>query len=132
VQRLSTPEIAASTEHRLQRFETLLQPNPRSMKLFLNTYTMLRTVRTLEGNPVPVQRPALWAILETRWPSLADHLRHHPDHVDLLGRSEGELTAVPERLRALFAEPVVKLVTGFDPAQPLSPDAIRSCCGATA
>lgn len=132
MKRMNTPEITASTDHRLQRFGPLLPPNPRSMKLFVNTYTMLRTVRTLEGNPVPVQRLALWAILETRWPSLADHLRQHPDHVDLLGRSDGELTAVPERLRALFAEPAVRMVTGFDPAQPLDADAIRSCCGATA
>lgn len=131
MKRMNTPEITASTDRRLQRYGPLLPPNPRSMKLFVNTYTMLRTVRTLEGNPVPEQRLALWAVLETRWPSLADHLRQHPDHVELLGRSDGELAAVPERLRALFADPAVKRVTGFDPAQPLDADAIRSCCGAT-
>ena len=79
---------------------------------------------------MPYQWLALWAVLETRWPSLADHLRQHPDHVDVLGHPDEELAAVPPGLRALFAEPAVRRVAEFYPEQPLTPEAVRSCSGA--
>jgi hypothetical protein len=65
VERLSAPEVEEATEHTLQRFAPLLQPNPRSMKRFVNTYSILRTIRTLEGIPVPSDPLALWTIMET-------------------------------------------------------------------
>jgi hypothetical protein len=46
VDRLSAQEVEAATEHVLQPFARLLDPNPRSMKRFLNSYSMLRAVRT--------------------------------------------------------------------------------------
>lgn len=69
------------TEHALRKFAPLLSPNPRSTKLFLNTYTMLRAVRTLEGITVESDTLALWTILRVRWPAVADYLQHDPDAV---------------------------------------------------
>jgi len=123
IKKLSAPEVAAATEHRLQRFGPLLSPNPRSMKLFLNTYIVLRTVRTLEGNPVPVAWLALWTIIETRWPSLADHFRVHPEHITLVGKPVNQLITVPESLRMLFTDPAVRWLTTFEAGSPPTPDA---------
>ncbi|MFJ8959063.1 P-loop NTPase fold protein [Lentzea sp. NPDC102401] len=131
VEKLSAPEVVAATEHQLQRFGPLLRPNPRSMKLFLNTYSVLRTVRTLEGNPVPMEALALWTVLETRWPRLADHLRSRPDDVGLFGKPKEELEDVAEDIRPLFNDPAVKALTSFKEGNALTAATIRRCCGAS-
>jgi len=123
--KLSTAEAVAATEHSLQRFAMLLPPNPRTMKRFVNTYSAIRAVRTLEGNPVRMESLALWTIIEIRWPSLADHLRARPESIALVGQTD--LAEVPESLRPLFAEPALRELTTFDPA--LDADVIRTCCG---
>lgn len=130
VERLSTPEVEAATEHSLQRFGMLLQPNPRSMKRFVNAYSVLRAVRTLEGNPVPSEPLALWTILETRWPGLADHLRGNPETIELLGKPAADLDGVPESLRTLLSHPAVRQLCDFEHGGPLTAELIRACCGA--
>lgn len=125
--RLTTPEAVAATEHSLQRFARLLPPNPRTMKRFVNTYSAMRAVRTLEGNPVRVESLALWTIIEIRWPGLADHLRARPESIGLVGQQE--LDEVPESLRPLFGDPALRLLTGFDQTAPFDADLIRTCCG---
>lgn len=131
VEKLSAPEVVAATEHQLQRFGPLLSPNPRSMKLFLNTYSVLRTVRTLEGNPVPMEPLALWTVLETRWPRLADHLRSRPDDIALVGKPKKELKDVSEDIRPLFNDSAVKALTSFEAEGALTAEKIRRCCGAS-
>lgn len=130
VEKLSAPEVVAATEHQLQKFGPLLRPNPRSMKLFLNSYSVLRTVRMLEGNPVPVEALALWTVLETRWPRFADHLRSRPDDVDLVGKPKEDLDEIAEDIRPLFNDPGVKALTSFSTRDPLTAATIRRCCGA--
>jgi hypothetical protein len=127
--KLTTPEAVAATEHSLQRFAVLLPPNPRTMKRFVNAYSAMRAVRTLEGNPVRVESLALWTIIEIRWPSLADHLRRRPESITLVGQTGAELGAVPETLRPLFADPALRVLITFDPPAPLDADLIRMCCG---
>jgi WD40 repeat protein len=120
---LSTPAAVAATEHSLQRFAVLLPPNPRTMKRFVNAYSAMRAVRTLEGNAVGVEPLALWTIIEIRWPSLADHLRTTPESIELVGKEA--LDTVPEELRVLFSDAALKLIVRLN----LSADIIRSCCG---
>jgi hypothetical protein len=126
--KLTTPEAVAATEHSLQRFAVLLPPNPRTMKRFVNSYSAMRAVRTLEGNPVRVESLALWTIIEIRWPGLADHLRARPQDIGLVGDEEPR--DLPANLRPLFTDPALRLLIGFDPAAPLDAEVIRSCCGA--
>lgn len=130
VEQLATPEVVAATEHSLQRFRPLLMPNPRSMKRFVNSYSALRDVRIMEGNLVQREPLALWTVLETRWPSLADHLRTAPDAIELLGKSADELQAVPSELRPLFTDPALRRLANFDHGGPLTPAVISACCGA--
>jgi hypothetical protein len=132
VQRLTTPEVAAATEHALQRFVPLLAANPRSMKRFINDYSILRAVRTLEGNPVRSQPLALWAILGTQWPALADYLRVRPEAIEQLGNPIADLDNIPAVLRSLFGDPNVRRLADFEHGGPLTPELIRSCCGGPA
>src|SRR6476469_7919587 len=126
--KLTTPEAVAASEHSLQRFAVLLPPNPRTMKRFVNTYSAMRAVRTLEGNPVRVESLALWTLIEIRWPGLADHLRARPRDIGLVG--DDEPRDLPATLRPLFTDPALRLLIGFDPAAPLDAGVIRSCLGA--
>ncbi|GLW91851.1 P-loop NTPase fold protein [Actinokineospora globicatena] len=121
LRKMTTPGAVAATEHSLQRYAGMLPPNPRAMKRFINTYSMARAVRTLEGNPVPVQALAAWTIIEIRWPGLADHLRAHPEAIELVDAATDE---VPEALRQVFADPAL-----VGPAALLTPELIRQSCG---
>jgi KAP family P-loop domain len=129
VDRLTAPLVQATTEHALQRFATLLDPNPRSMKRFLNAYSMTRNVRTLEGNPVPIEALALWTILHIRWPSLADYLRRHSEGIDWVGNSDQYVDLIPESLYPLFDMPELTRLVAFAVDNPLTPEQIRACCG---
>lgn len=65
----------------MRKFAPLLTPNPRSTKLFLNTYGMLRAVRTLEAITVDADTLALWSILRVCYTGIADHLQRNPTAV---------------------------------------------------
>jgi KAP family P-loop domain len=121
VDRLSDPEVETATEHVLQRFAPLIDPNPRSMKRFLNSYSVLRAVRTLEGNTIASEPLALWTILQTRWPSLADYLRRDPEAIE-------HADTVPEPLRPLFDMGEFQRLLEFSNV-PLTAEDIRACCG---
>jgi hypothetical protein len=67
-------EAQCETEHRLQRFADLLEPNPRAMKRLVNAYGLHQATHFLEGRRVSPDALARWTILELRWPLLADML----------------------------------------------------------
>jgi hypothetical protein len=117
VLRLTEPELEEKTEHMLQRFAPLLEPNPRSMKRLLNSYGIASAVeilrRTVQSGdngwtPVSPEELALWTILDLRWPLLGDYVSRHPETVDeiLAGKPvpEGE----PAFLAALWDDDEVK------------------------
>jgi hypothetical protein len=88
VRRLGAPELIRHTEHTLSRFAGLLEPNPRAMKRLVNTYGVERAVQILEGHSRELSHPreklALWAILKSRWPLLAEHLSEHVELIEPL------------------------------------------------
>jgi hypothetical protein len=128
--RFSESLIQESTRHALAPYGKFLEPNPRSIKLFVNTYNVLRSLRILEGlTSIPIRSLALWAVLEIRWPLLADHLRAHPDDISFTGNTTPE---PPESIRDLLKSAEVKAVIA-DPAQgPLTPSDVRDCIGRAA
>src|SRR5262249_41330406 len=123
--KLSQPDIHEATEHALARFGAFLEPNPRGMKLFVNTYGLLRSLRTLEEVFVDSGPLALWAIVEIRWPRLADYLRAHPE----AARIDDARPAVPNDIKVLLGVPEVTAVLQDPAAGPLTPDLIRKCSG---
>jgi hypothetical protein len=127
VTKLSQRRLATETEHALERFAQLLNANPRSMKRFINCYTVVRAVRTLEGNIVPTDALAMWVLLQIRWPLLADYLQQHPDAIDHVGQDplpEG----LPEPIQGLMRSATLHHVLKAAPT-PLSSILIRQCCG---
>lgn len=119
--RFSETVIDESSRHALAPYGKFLEPNPRSIKLFVNTYNILRSLRIIEGlTSVPTRSLALWAVLEIRWPLLADHLRMHPDAI-----YEKD---VPKAIGELLASAEVRAVIA-DPEGQLTPNDIRECTG---
>lgn len=79
--------------------------------------------------PVDMDPLALWAIMETRWPALADFLRSRPDAIEFLDSTEVGLETVPLEFRSLFSDPNVRQLARFKHGGPLTPTVIRACCG---
>lgn len=113
---ITNAEAQKETEHRLQRFAGLLEPNPRAMKRLVNAYGLHQATHFLEGRSVDPEALALWTIIELRWPLLAEYLAAWPHSV--------ETKDVPESLRPLFAHQEVRAV-----AKDLDPQAIGDIIG---
>jgi KAP family P-loop domain len=114
--RISSPEAVVDTEHRLQAFAHLLEPNPRAMKRLVNAYAMHQATLLLAGRETGAGPLARWTILELRWPLLADFLAVRCECVDALRRrlSEQELPQIPVPLRCLFGDDLVQEVVGAE------------------
>jgi hypothetical protein len=118
VRKLSTPELVQATEHTLARFAPLLEPNPRAMKRLVNAYGVERALQIIGGHSTaldyPRERLALWTILKSRWPLLADYLADDPEMVEQLkqGIVPDEVTKDDARryLVALFKDDEVRRV----------------------
>ena len=123
--RFSERDIESHVEHALTRFGAYLEPNPRSMLLFVNTYGVLRQLRTLEEVLVGTDPLALWAVIEIRWPQLADYLRLHPDAI-----AEGQKAAdAPLDVQVLLSSPAVRAVLSDEKSGGLTPELVRQCSG---
>lgn len=106
---ITTPEAQKVTEHRLQPFAPVLEPNPRAMKRLVNAYGLHQAAHFLEGRALAPEALARWTIIELRWPLLADYLAANPDAIALMGDG-ADASAMPEGLRPLFASHEVREV----------------------
>lgn len=123
--RFSELSIQDQTHHELAPYARFLEPNPRSIRLFVNTYGTLQSFRTLEGIPTTTSALARWTVLEIRWPQLADHLRARPEDVEPAGRQ-----ALPGVIKTLLDNPEVQeVLTGLE-GEDLTADDVRRCTGA--
>lgn len=80
--RFVTPEVRAETEHVLQRYSSLLERNPRSMKRLVNAFGLHQSIASLVGIPVGLGPLVRWTILGMRWPLLATALERRPELLD--------------------------------------------------
>jgi WD40 repeat protein len=129
VEQLASRKVARTTEHELQKFAALLEPNPRSMKRFINAYSVaLSTALLEERRPEPSQL-ALWTIVRMRWPDLAGHLALNPQLIrDLAVAGTKAPPDTPENLVPLIGDPTVTEVVTFG-NRPLDESGIRGLCG---
>lgn len=108
VERLSGARAERSTEVFLQPFAPLLDPNPRSMKRFVNSYALHRDLAVLAGLDIldvgKRQQLALWNIISLRWPLLEEHL------VELAANPLAEPS--PEIRTLLDSDPVRAVMEG--------------------
>ncbi|MEV0089722.1 P-loop NTPase fold protein [Saccharopolyspora sp. NPDC050642] len=131
VERMSEPRIAEVTEHALQKFTSLMDGNPRSMKRFVNTYSVLRAARTLEGITVDSDVLAFWTVLHIRWPLLTEYLEANLNAVASTGSTEVRLDSMPDEYGPLLEDPELLHVLATSPVR-LTPDLVGACCGALA
>ena len=124
-EKFSDRAIEESPDHPLADFHPLLEPNPRSVKLFVNAYGVARSMLTMQEQFVAVEQLALWTVLEVRWPRLADYLRENPERASTL--SDGPER--PEDIKQLVAEPDVVRVISDDRWKGLGPERVRQCSG---
>jgi hypothetical protein len=131
--RISSPDAVVKTEHRLQAFAHLLEPNPRAMKRLVNAYAMHQATLLLAGRETGAGPLARWTILELRWPLLADFLAVRCECVDALRRRLGddELPQVPDSLRCLFGDELVQDVIGEEGDEDrLTTEVVKTILGA--
>jgi hypothetical protein len=126
---LASPLTRARTEHALRKFLPMLHSNPRNVKKFLNTYSVLRAIRILENNTVPSDILALWTIIRIRWPAMADHLEANPEAVRGIIEPLWASECFPPGLSNLAADPKLREVVRCREGGPLTADLIQLCCG---
>ncbi len=115
--RIMKPAARKETEHLLQPFVDLLEPNPRAMKRFVNAYALRKAIALLGDCDIEREPLVLWTLMELRWPVLADYLTDHPEMIEKIG-SEPEPDGIPPDVRKLFTESdVVAVVQGTDPVK---------------
>jgi hypothetical protein len=92
------------TEHFLMQFAHFLDPNPRSMKLFMNIFNIVRAVDILSSAKIDQRKLALWTILNVRWPDLTKYLNKHPEMIKYFDKKELDNNEheIPEHLKPLF------------------------------
>jgi len=118
--RLQDREVRAATEHYLQQFVSLLEPNPRAMKRLLNAYGFklgFELMASGRAEPEPMVR---WTIVELRWPTLAERLAGDPEEVQRITRTEASPGDASDEVRVLYSNPEVRAVV-----ERLSPAVVR-------
>jgi hypothetical protein len=126
VVRLAAPEILQRLEHTLKPYALLLEPNPRAMKLLVNSYSANRALAILSEAEIELHQLALWTILCARWPQLADYLAANADLLEKIGQPN--IDGFPDDLKELCAHPsVVQVIKGDSTRAPLSVETLRQC-----
>ena len=124
--KLASPEIIERIEHTLKPYARLLEPNPRGMKLLVNSYSANRALAILAEVEIDLHQLALWTILSSRWPQLADYLAQHPEM--LKEGDQPETKGFPEDVKALWDEPsVIEVLKGDSTRAPLSAKTLEQC-----
>ncbi len=130
VVRLAAPEVVKRLEHTLKPYARLLEPNPRAMKLLVNSYSANRALAILAEVEIDLHQLALWTILTSRWPQLADYLAERPGMLAEIGQPAGG-AGFPDDLIPLCTDAGVKEVVGGEslhaPPVPLTEDTLMKC-----
>jgi hypothetical protein len=117
VKNLQTKKMQEHTEHFLMQFAHFLDPNPRSMKLFMNIFNIVRAVDILSSTKIDQRKLALWTILNIRWPDLTKFLAKYPKTIEHFGKNEEEINDknIQNHLKSLFNnKDVLDVINGRD------------------
>ena len=82
---LATAAERARAQHTRRKFASVLGDNPRSVKTFVTTFSLLRSIRFLGASDINPDAMALWSLVVVHWPDIARHLSAHADAVGHLG-----------------------------------------------
>lgn len=98
----ASSEIIEETEHMLEKYSDLVEPNPRSMKRLVNAFGIQQAVNFLVARDVENDPLVRWTIIELRWPLLADLLSQNPQLLSQIGNDQSDNKEIPEELKRLF------------------------------
>jgi hypothetical protein len=118
VARLATVQADRAVEHKLLKWASYIEPNPRGMKRLVNAIGMMQARTLLEGRSVDFDAIVLWTILDLRWPRAAAAITADPGLIDRDG--EG-----PDPLLAAWADPMFQRI-----ANELDEEQVRALIGA--
>lgn len=138
----SSESMDRSREHRLRRFGSLIEPNPRAIKLLITAYgvyvasIMASGVRILDDELL--DQVALWTILSLRFPRVAEYLEHHPQHLNEFTQENcpkfvpediWDLVHLPQIQRVIHGKDIESAETGDLINQPLNSDFLEVLVG---
>lgn len=124
---ITSARAAKATEHRLQGYADLLEPNPRAMKRLVNAYGLYQASQFLEGKSAPIDPVVRWTIVQLRWPLLAEYLQDNPSLLVVPSAAAGDPhPSVPSELVRLLREPAVRAVLHAPPGAGLDEAALRA------
>lgn len=103
VARLSTAAADKVVEHRLLRWVSYIEPNPRGMKRLVNAIGMTQARSLLEGRMVDFDAIVLWTILELRWPRAAAAITADPGLIDAEGQG-------PDAVQSAWRDPLFQRI----------------------
>jgi peptidoglycan hydrolase-like protein with peptidoglycan-binding domain len=109
--------------HLLEQYGDLLEPNPRAAKRFVMAYNLAFATRLSELAPFKAETLALWTVLATRWPALADWVR------DQLPDGPFAPVGEPDHPSRLLLDPEVQRVIDSGKGGPLTIELVKRCNG---
>ncbi|PWB50717.1 MAG: hypothetical protein C3F06_11660 [Candidatus Methanoperedenaceae archaeon] len=126
--RLAEKDVEENTEeHILKQFADLMEPNPRSMKRFANSYGVQMAMDIMRGGSMETEKLALWTIILLRWPLLAEFLEEHPEMVEFIGNESIPDDRIPQHLQRLFMDSnIIDVIKGKGVGVMLDEDTIRN------
>jgi KAP-like P-loop domain-containing protein len=86
--RLAANEVQDRLEHTLEPYFELLEPNPRSMKRFVNSFSANRALAILSEVDIDLHQLALWTILSSRWPAWANTFARNPELLEQVRKNK--------------------------------------------
>lgn len=126
--RLAEKDVEENTEeHILKQFADLMEPNPRAMKRFANSYGVQMAMDIMRGGSMETEKLALWTIILLRWPLLAEFLEEHPEMVEFIGNESIPDDRIPQHLQKLFMDSnIIDVIKGKGVGVMLDEDTIRN------
>ncbi len=126
--RLAQKDVEENTEeHILKQFADLMEPNPRAMKRFANSYGVQMAMDIMRGGSMETEKLALWTIILLRWPLLAEFLEEHPELVEFIGNESIPDDRIPQNLRKLFQDSnIIDVIKGKGIGVMIDEDTIRN------
>ncbi len=128
--RMAAPKVLERLEHTLKPYVHLLDPNPRAMKLLVNSYSANRALTILSELEIDQHQLALWTILRARWPRFAEYLCEHPELLETIKSQQIGEGAMPSGMEELCeCQEVLEVIGGGAVGEPFSNETLKQCAG---
>jgi hypothetical protein len=121
VVRLAANEVQERLEHTLEPYFKLLEPNPRSMKRFVNSFSANRALAILSEVDMDLHQLALWTVLSSRWPSWADYFARNPEMFEKVRKNDRSGLS-EDAIDMLELTELQRVINGAEVGEPLKLD----------